>query len=363
MKRILIIISTAFVPFGGLTSVMMNYYRGIDKDRFKIDFASTNAEIDIALKNELKQNGSTYYCLGNRKRNPLGYIKNLRWVLKNNTYDVVHVNANSATAAIELVIAKNAGVPKRIDHNHTSICDHPTLHKLLYGLFKSSYTDAISCSKKAGEWIFKDSKYIILNNGIDSSLYRFNEENRRIIREMYNIPQDTFVVGHVGKIYKPKNHHFLIKLFSKLLEVKPDARLFLVGDGEMRKEIESDVDNRSIRDSVIFAGMQRKVYKYLSAMDVFVFPSIWEGMPLSLIEAQASGLRCVCSTSIDNESNVTGKVKRIGLDEALDMWVEGVLTCIEYDRGKESDDNINLIRRNGFDSRENALTLEKIYQS
>lgn len=362
VQKVLIIITTAFVPFGGLTSVMMNYYREIDKSKFQIDFASTNYDIDKSLLCELERYGSKYYCLGNRKRNLLGYIKSLRKLFEHGDYNIVHVNANSATAAIELLIAKKYGIKKRIAHNHTSICSHPIAHKILYRFFKESYTEAIACSKKAGEWIFKDSYYTILNNGICSELYQYDEKNRVDIRNKYNISGDTLVVGHVGKIYKPKNHHFLLEVFSELMKIDSNAKLLLVGDGEMRNEIESDVISRGIQKNVVFAGMQREVYKYLSAMDIFVFPSIWEGMPLSLIEAQASGLQCICSDSIDSESDVTGKVKRLGLSEPSQTWASVIASCKKYDRNAESVENIDLIKKFGFDSKENVLSLEKIYQ-
>ena len=171
------------------------------------------------------------------------------------------------------------------------------------------------------------------------------------------------MIGHLGKIYKPKNHHFLIKVFAEVVKVKPDAVLLLVGDGEMRDEIKKGVEELELGDNVIFAGMQREVHNFLSAMDVFVFPSIWEGMPLSLIEAQASGLKCISSTSIDSESNVTGKVRRVELTASVNDWVDMIMGFREYDRVYESNENIKLIKENGFDSRTNALVLEKIYRS
>ena len=363
MVKILVIITTAMVPYGGLASVMMNLYRKIDKKKFQIDFASTNEILDEKLYNELEANGSKYYPLGNRKRALLGYINKLSYVIREGKYDVVHVNSNSATALIELEIAKKHGVGKRIVHNHTSICDHKMLHKICYPFFRKSYTDAIACSIKAGKWIFEDGKFQIVNNGIDTERYRFSDIYRTQIRTRYSISESTIVLGHVGKIYKPKNHPFLIDIFSSYHKRNPDSRLLLVGDGVMRKEIEERVLSLGLNEVVIFAGMQRDPEKYLSAMDAFVFPSIWEGMPLSMIEAQASGIPCIASNTIDKGVVVTDYVKRLEIDKGEQVWVEELMNISKIDRNKSSDANIQKIIQAGYDANINAHQLETIYNN
>ena len=221
-KKILVIITTDFVPFGGLTTVMMNYYRKINKDFFQIDFASTNSDIDKNLISELENNASRYYCLGNRKKRPISYAVRLNRLLRNNSYDIVHINSNSATAFIELYIASKSGIAKRIVHNHTSKCNHIWVHKLLFPFFKNAYTDAIACSKKAGEWIFLNDNYTILNNGIDTEKYRYNSNRRSEIRALYKIEEDCVLIGHLGKIYEPKNHVFLIDIFYQYHILNPN---------------------------------------------------------------------------------------------------------------------------------------------
>ena len=363
MTRVLVIITTSMVPYGGLASVMMNLYRKIDKKRFLVDFASTNEKLDESLKNELLENKSKYYPLGNRKKKLFSYIKRLSKVISEGNYDVVHVNSNSATALIELQIAKKYDVRKRIVHNHTSICDHKILHNICYPWFKKSYTDAIACSMKAGEWIFRNQDFKILNNGIDTGRYQFSWNNRRQIREQYDIPESVTVLGHLGKIYKPKNHSFLIDIFSSYHKQNLNSKLLLVGDGEMRSEIEEKIKKLELTDSVIFAGMQREPEKYLSAMDIFVFPSIWEGMPLSMIEAQASGLLCFASDTIDEGVAVTDSVIRLNITNGVQTWINALMNADSIDRNTNSGRCIEMIRSAGYDSNANAKILEGIYKN
>ena len=361
MRKILVIITTAFVPYGGLASVMMNLYRGIDHSRFQIDFASTNASLDRNLAAELELNNSHYYSLGSRKKGLFTYIMRLSSLLKENSYDVIHVHSNSATAAIELALAKKYHIPKRIVHNHTSICDHKTLHALLNPFFQGLYTDAVACSQKAGEWIFPDGHYRILQNGINTERYRFSRQAREEIRGQYGIPDSAFVMGHVGKIYKPKNHRFLVEVFDDYHRTMPNSVLLLVGDGVMRGEIEADVKRRGLQDSVIFSGMQSAPERFLSAMDVFVFPSVWEGMPLSLIEAQASGLPCLISDTIDEGAIITDRVQRLGIAGGTSQWIQELEAMTTAHREAGSDESIKKIKACGFDSKYNAQKLEELY--
>ena len=165
-----------------------------------------------------------------------------------------------------------------------------------------------------GDWIFDNKNYQILNNSIDTEIYRFNCESRKRIRQQYEIDNNCICIGHVGKIYQPKNHKFLIDIFKDYHSFVKNSKLLLVGDGIMREDIELYVEELSISDSVIFAGMKPNVNEYLSAFDIFVFPSLWEGMPLSVLEAQASGLPCIISNAIDTDVIATNIVTMFPLD-------------------------------------------------
>ena len=362
--RILVVITTAFVPYGGLTSVMMNYYRYICDENCTVDFASTNMVVDKALLIELEKRNSKYYGLGDRKKKLFLYIKNLDSILNNNHYDIIHVNSNSATAAIELAVAKKNGVNRRIVHNHNSICNHKIIHMLLKPYFKRLFTDAIACSNKAGDWIFGPENFSILNNSIDTNRYKFLESTRIEIRKKYDIANDIHLIGHVGKFTTPKNHLFLIDVFEEYHKLDKKSKLMLVGDGgEMRDEVINLVKSRGLEKEVIFAGMQSEVGKYLSAMDIFVFPSLWEGLPLSMIEAQSSGLFCCASNRIDASVVLTDTVKMIDLDEGKKVWALYIKKYVNQneDRLSLSEENIKKIKEHHYDSETNVEALLSIY--
>lgn len=358
MKRILIVINTAFVEFGGLTTVVMNYFRFMDKSGMRIDVASTN-KADAKLIKEVKAAGGRYYNLGARK-NILKYVKNLRTVIRKNHYDIVHVHGNSATATLELLTSKLCKVPKRIIHIHNSTSSHMFIHKMLMPVFQRSCTHRIACSEKAAAWIFKPGTYKILNNAIDTKRYGFSEIIRNEYREKYNL-KEQFVLCHVGKMNTQKNHSFLIKIFSEVVKKLPDARLVLVGDGDLRDEIKNLVKDYNIEENVIFAGMCSNVQDYLSMSDAFVFPSLWEGLPLSLVEAQASGLKCFASDKVTAEANVTKKVSYLSLDYSPAKWAEKIMAAYGYDRRNECDSNIKSITSEGFNIYYNAEKLRSLY--
>lgn len=358
MKKVLVLISTEFVSYGGLTTVMMNYYRAMDKNNLIIDFASTNIA-RFELVNELKTNGGNYYCLGNRK-NILQYTNNLKELLKSNKYDIVHVNANSTTSIMELSIAKRFNVKSRIVHIHNSVCNSRILHNLLHKSFTRSYTTAIACSNAAGEWIFGKNNFIILNNAVDTKKYSYDSAAREEIRKKHNIG-NTFVLGHVGKINEQKNHDFLIEIFSEFVKLNKESKLLIVGDGPLRESIKIKAERYNLLDKVIFSGMCSDVDKYLSAMDCLVFPSKWEGLPLSLIEAQSSGLKCITSLNVTQEANLSNKVKYLDLSVPAGKWAKEIQKFGEYDRDEECNQNVNLIKKTGYDVYTNSSKLRELY--
>lgn len=303
MKKILIIFLPDFASRGGITIAVMNYYRNMDRSGLAIDFASTNA-IEEAQRLELSENGSTYYDLGRRKKTPVRYYANLYKLLRRNHYDVIHVNGNSATMAMELMIAKRCGVKKRIAHSHNERTSHPVLHKLLGPLFKRAYTDALSVSDASGKWLY-GSGYKVLNNAIDTEHYAFDAAARERVRRALNIPSDHVIVGTVGRLNYQKNTEKILSIFQKYHQANPKSSLLIVGDGEQMAHLQDAAKAMGIEDAVIFAGMQDDTAPFLQAMDVFLFASRFEGRCLSLMEAQASGLYCLLPDNLSDENKST----------------------------------------------------------
>jgi glycosyltransferase involved in cell wall biosynthesis len=358
MKKVLVIITTAFVRTGGLASVMMNYWRVMDKAGMSFDFASTNA-IDDLLYEEISKEGCHYYQLPPRKH-VLKYFNTLRKLCKG--YDVIHVHANSATSVIELLAAKMAGVPKRIHHNHTSKTQHPLLSKLLYPIFKCTYTDAVACSEPAGEWLFGRGKFLVLPNAIDIDKFKYDPQTRNLIREEFEIGKDDFVVGHIGKFMDAKNHEFLIKVFATYHSNHPLSKLMLVGDGAWRSKIEGWVAQSGCADSIILAGLRSDIPAIVQAFDVFVFPSIYEGLPLTVLEAQSSGLPCIISSNVTKAVNLGRDVIMKDLSDEVESWAEKI-DSFDYavSRAERSEQNYDLITRGHFNIKNEAQRLVEIY--
>ena len=358
MKKILVVITTVFVRTGGLASVMMNYWRAMDKTGLSFDFASTNA-IDSLLLDEISKEGCHYYQLPPRKY-ITDYFKALRKLCIG--YDVVHVHANSATSVIELMAAKMAGVPKRIHHNHTSKTQHPFLNKILHPLFVRSFTDAVACSDAAGEWLFGKGNYIVLPNAIDIDKFKFNQQARNQIRDEFGISDNEFVVGHIGKFMDAKNHEFLIKVFARYHSSHSQSKLLLVGDGEWRPQIEGWVKESGCSDAIILAGLRSDIPAIVQAFDVFVFPSIYEGLPLTTLEAQASGLPCIISSNVTNAVAIGGDVLMKDLSDGADGWADAI-DSIDFSilRNERCVDNYIRITEKHFNIRTESNRLRTLY--
>lgn len=355
-KKVLVLITTGFVSWGGLTTAFMNYYNAMNFDDLKIDIASFN-DPDLPLINKLNSK-SSYIKLTNKREKPLKYLVEFARLCGN--YDVVHIHGNSPTIGPELYIAKVKGVKTRIAHCHNSVGEHPFMNVFLSPILLNSYTIGLAVSSEAA-WIYKNKKYIILKNAIDTDKFKFCKKNRIQIRNYFGIKEDEYVIGHCGKFVKQKNHKFLIEVFREIHKINSKTKLLLVGDGELRKEIEEIVNKYHLNSSVIFCGMQNDTSKFYSAMDLFMFPSLWEGLPLATLEAQASGLKCLDSEFVPTESNVTKTVKYLKLD--INEWIEAFNKNDDMPREKFSEDCVKILKNVGYDNKVAADNLRKIYMS
>lgn len=354
--RILHIVT--YMGRGGLETMLMNYYRAIDRNRIQFDFL-THRDFRADYDDEIEALGGRIYRLPNLNPFSRGYLGALdRFFAEHPEYRIVHSHLD-CMSAIPLKAAKKHGVPVRIAHAHSSRQDRDLKYplKLLFkrGIARQA-TQLFACGREAGKWMFGTDDFHVLNNAIDAERYRFDPKVRQEVRSELGIPADALVAGHVGRFMAPKNHGFLLRIFAEL----PDhARLLLVGDGELRAENEQLAEVLGIRDRVIFAGLRSDVDRMLQAMDVFVFPSLYEGLPLSIIEAQAAGLPCLISDKVPIECKKTDLITQLPLDASPAEWAEAVLAAAKQPRT----DTLMQIREAGFDIRANAEWLQNYYLS
>ena len=343
---------------GGLETMLMNYYRAIDRTKVQFDFL-THRDFRADYDDEIEALGGKTYRLPNLNPFSRSYLGALdRFFREHPEYRIVHSHLD-CMSAIPLKAAKKHGVPVRIAHSHSSRQDRDLKYpmKLLFkrGISMQA-TQLFACGTEAGKWMFGTDDFRVLNNAIDARRYCFDPKVRQEVRKELGIPADTPVVGHVGRFMAPKNHGFLLRIFAEL----PDnAMLLLVGEGELQQKNERLAEELGIRDRTIFIGLRSDVDRMLQAMDVFVFPSLYEGLPLSIIEAQAAGLPCLISDKVPIECKKTDLVTQIPLDASPAEWAEAVLSAAEAPRG----DTLAQIREAGFDIRANAEWLQNYYLS
>lgn len=348
---------------GGLETMLMNYYRHIDREKVQFDFL-THRTYDGDYGEEIKELGGIIYHLP--KLNPLsiGYLRALNaFFTEHREYKIVHVHQD-CMSSIVLEAAKNNAVPVRIAHCHSSSQDKDIKYpiKRFYQTKIPKYaTEMMSCGKSAGEWMFRGQHFIILNNAIDTDKYVFSGELRNKTRRELGIQSDEFVIGHVGRFSPPKNHSFIIDVFKKSLTFYPNLKLVLVGDdkGQLANVIKQKVNDMSLNDRVIFTGLQSDVAKYMMAMDVFLFPSLYEGFPVTMVEAQATGLTCIISDRVPLDCKITDLVIQNRLTDSLDKWaVDVVKSCKTEKRTNRKQE----IVKSGFDIESNAKWLEGFYR-
>lgn len=370
IKRVLQV--NASSKYGGVSAMILNYSRNLDHEKYEIDFLSPDKSSFEIYKDEITNelNGNIYE-LNVKFKGIKKYILifgKYRKFLKKHKYDIVHINSGILIYNLEMAfISKLSGVKKVIVHSHSSR-NYKGLKKVIMSAFKKliPYTSNyyLACSTEAAismfpKKIIKEKKYIIINNAIATDNFKYDATCRKKIRDTYEITDKTFVFGHVGRFVEVKNHKFLLKVFSKILEKNNNSILMLVGDGPLLLETKKMAINMGIDKYIIFCGHQNDISKFYQMFDAFILPSLYEGLPVVSIEAQTSGLPCFLSSSISNECNLTGNVQFMPLDLDASKWAINILKkLMEYKRIDMS----HFIIKNGFDIKTEVSKLDQIYQ-
>lgn len=354
----ILVINTCGLGLGGITVNMINYLSHIKSDNISIDIVSTIVEENSVIQRFEKEKFNIIR-VANRRTNLFAYMKDVFVLMRRKEYDIVHIHGNSSTMIIELIVAKMCRIRKRIVHAHNDRCNNEKINKILLPVFQSLYTDSLACSNKAGEWLFGSNKYSVLKNAIEIEKYRFDYNKRECYRHEFNIKDDELVIGHVGNFIEQKNQIFLIDVFERVVKQRK-AKLVLVGVGEMQQHIKDRVISLGLDKFVFFLDLRNDIDGIFQMIDVFAFPSKWEGLGMVLIEAQAAGLKCIVSDHVPKEAQLTSSVIEISLME-LDKWVTVISGMDLEDRNIRSDSNIQILKEAGYDIEHECERLKHIY--
>lgn len=345
---------------GGIESFLYNLYRAIDKERVQFDFV-TRANTP-AREDELRKLGANIYKVSSY-RHPLKYMEDLDKIICQGDYNVIHIHKNSAAIVLPFFVTrkhKNVAVFVHSHNTKPSIGGIASvLHNLNKGVLYKSADEHFACSSAAGKWMFGTKQFVVVKNGIIAKDFIYNERIRKEYRDKLNIAYNSIVLGHVGRFTEQKNHKALIDIFYEIQKIRQDSVLLLIGDGENVPEIKNKVYNYGITDKVFFLGNKSDVANWLMCMDAFVMPSLYEGLPISAVEAQATGAETFLSDTISRETQLTDSVVWFSNDADKKILAQRILSVIssKKDRSKYNYDVIAA----GFDMEETAKTMLDYY--
>ena len=367
MKKILHYVG--LMDRGGMEMVIMNLFRHIDRTKLMFDFAIHGTRVGD-FQEEIQSLGGSWYFFPPMRKNPIRYRMAWRafWKAHAGEYCAFHFHTNSLANVIALEEAARAGVPIRIIHSHSSMSNkgrlqwlNDILHKAHQKKLPVLATHLFACSDKAALWLFGDVKFdtlpvVQINNGIAIENFLYDETNRQQIRKTLG-PDGMKLVGHIGAFLPVKNHKFLVDVIEKAYQMDPAVRCVLLGQGRMFGEIKELVAARKLNDVILFMGMQDNVSAWLSAMDVFIMPSLYEGLPVSLIEVQANGLPAVVSDTITDAVKLQENMYYKALSDGPTEWAKEIIKVM--DSGCRAHHN-DCVAAGGFDIKETAKLYEKI---
>lgn len=360
MIRVLQMIGS--LGLGGSQSMIMNIYCNIDRSKIQFDFVlSHTGPGHEYFVEEAKSLGARIFETPTFNGLNSALIRRTwdKFFTEHPEYKVMHIHLTSF-ASVYIPVAKKHGV-KVIVHSH-SISSGGGLMGAYKDYLQRPLRDQadvlMACSADAAVWlygrdVFQRDNYVFLPNAVELDKFAPNDALREQYRRELGL-EGKYVVGHVGRFFEPKNHPFLIKVFAKLLEKRPDAHLLLVGDGENRTKAAEQISSLGIESAVTMTGNRNDVAGLMQAMDIFAFPSLWEGLPVTLVEAQAAGLPCIISDRISKDTDLTPLIKRLPIDSA-DEWAQ------ELSREHEHMLVTEEVRRSGFDIKGSVQKISEIY--
>lgn len=362
MLKILIFGMTA--DYGGVESFIMSYFRNMNHKEISFDFIAYNQP--PAFQREIEEAGSRIFVIPGRGRKLFSCIRQIKQILRETKYNAVWSNLCYLSDILVLKYAKKAGVPVRIIHAHNNMnmsgAVNGLFHKINRRKIWKTATHFWACSELAGEFfypdrILKSDRYRIVPNAVDTEKFAFNPQIRNSVRSKLGL-DDKYVIGNVGRLHFQKNQAFLLDVFKCVLSKKSNAFLLIAGEGGLRDMLEAKIRELGIENNVLLLGRRDDISDLMQAMDVFVLPSLFEGLGIVLIEAQCCGLPCLTSSEVvPKEAKVTDLLEYESLDEPAEKWADCVLSSYgseRYDRSEE-------VRINGYDIKLNATKMNAFF--
>ena len=352
----------------GLENRLMDIYRNIDRSVIQFDFMTNRTEAG-EFDEEINQLGGRVYHMSRiAPKSFFRYIGELRTFFQEHPeYKIVHSHLNTLSTW-PLLMAKRAGVPVRIAHSRNASMDRNI--KMVYKAFSRLFingqaTDRFACSRSAGIWLFgkrqvTTESFHVIPNAIQLDRFLFSEEKRKSMRSELGIAENELAIVCVARFSQQKNHTYLLKVFHEIIKKRPNCKLYLVGQGELERDIRSQITSLGLDDTVVFLGSRSDVGDVLTAMDAFLFPSFYEGFGTVIIEAQCSALPTLASDTIPSETKLCDCVEFASIKEDPEAWANKILALIEK---TERHDNSSLIRKNGYDIRQSYIWMQQFYMN
>lgn len=349
---------------GGVEAVIYNYFSHMDREKYEVHIIGHGIRVQECADRFI----SLGFMIHNITPKSVSFTrscKEMEEIFRKEKFDIVHSHLTE-WACVPMFLAWKRGVKVRINHSHMAERPQGLKNKIYYGVRlyfgKLLATDYFACGRAAGIYLFgkqavDSGKVTILPNAIDYGKFYYSAQLRNKIREKNNIKDSTIVIGHVGRFFEQKNHEFLMDVFEEYHRDNPDSLLVMLGDGELIEKIKSKADQKKLQDSVCFLGNRSDVADWYQALDLFAFPSFYEGFPVVGVEAQASGLPCLFSTGITSEIQISSSAQFMNLGNGAKAWAEKMKNMID---NKQDRSNL-ILNHERFDIEKNADKLDLFY--
>ena len=356
----LLMVNTVRAGFNGQMMFILKYLKAMDRTNMSVGFASKGEPLP-EIRAQLEALGVEIHPLPLRSRHPLGYCRKLSRVVREGRYDIVHVHGNSSTIAFDLLAARLGGAKVRIAHSHNTCTTHPLVHRMLRPLLLREATARMACGADAGRWLFGEKPFEVIPIASDPALYTYDPQARRRLREEMGAAESELLLGMIGQLNPVKNPIFLLEAFAEARKKRPELKLAMIGLGPLMEETKQAAERLGLSDVTVFTGPVQDVPARMQALDMLVMPSLYEGFPNVLVEAQLAGLPALVSDRVTRDCDMTGLLTYIPLDKQA--WIDALTAAKPIDRAPASEAARESIARRGFDIHAAAAALRARYEA